>query len=559
MARGVTKKLHVRLLEILPGVLTWATLLGAPILSYYHPAWIAIYIIVFDIYWFLKGANVATHLLHSYSSLKTHSRIDWQEWLEKLREPQSFANYLREQVRHEPDRRLRNLYKEKLARLAVLEPGRMTDWHNIYHMIILPTYQEGMEVLSSSIESYLNADFPKERMIFILATEERANPQYRENAKQLEAKYKDKFFKYLTMEHPDGLPGETKGKGANCAYAAKQVQPMLDQWGIPYQNVLVSAFDSDTSVHRNYFALLAFEFLTVHKPLQASYQPMPVFHNNIWDTPAIARVIAISSSFWQLVEASRPDRLVTFSSHSMSYKTLVDVGFWRKDLIPEDSYIFWQCFMHFNGDYRSQPLFTTVSMDAVLGENYLGTLVAQYKQKRRWAWGAIQISLVFPQFYHNKAIPTWKKLLYGYRMVEGYYFWATASIMIAILGWLPLLLGGDRFGESVLAINLPFLTRLIMTIATFFLLFSVYINLVMLPKRPARYSRWKHAGMIFQWALSPIVSSVFGSAPAVDAQTRLMLGKYMEFWVTPKIRKFELEKQGDAELLGETKIKERVK
>jgi cellulose synthase/poly-beta-1,6-N-acetylglucosamine synthase-like glycosyltransferase len=416
------------------------------------------------------------------------------------------------------------------------------DWSKIYHMIILPVYKEEIDVLEPGITSYANADYPNEKIIFVLAVEERAGAEALHRADVLKQKFEKDFYKFYIVPHPDGLVGEAKGKGSNCAYAAEKVTAYIRELQIPFENILVSNFDCDTTVEKNYFAHLTFDFLTIRKPHQASYQPMPMFHNNIWDVPAIARVIAISSSFWQLVEASRPDRLVTFSSHSMSFKTLVDVGYWRRDLIPEDSYIFWQCFNHFNGDYRTHPLFTTVSMDAVMGDSYIGTLIAQYKQKRRWAWGAIQMSLVFPQFYHNKMIPTWKKLLYGYRMIEGYYFWATASIMIAILGWLPLLLGGDRFGESVLAVNLPFLTRLIMSIATFFLIFSVYINLVLLPKRPARYSRWKMVSMVLQWALSPIVSSVFGSMPAIDAQTRLMFGKYMEFWVTPKIRKVEDQK-----------------
>ncbi len=531
------RKISIRLLEILPGFLTWATLVAAIVLAYLHPVWISVYIILFDLFWFLKAGNVAIHLMHSYYTLKVHHQINWRSWSEQLSSLSNFKNYLRQSIASEKNGSLRNLYRQQLAKLEAISANRNLDWTQIYHLIIVPLYQEGLEVLEPAISSYSNSDYPNDKLIFVLAVEERAGAEALKRAEVLKREFEQKFHSFTIIVHPDGLAGEARGKGANCAYAAEKIAQEITSWGIAYENVIVSNFDCDTTVARNYFSHLTFDFLTIDKPHQASYQPMPVFHNNIWDTPAIARVIAISSSFWQLVEASRPDRLVTFSSHSMSFRTLVDVGFWRRDLIPEDSYIFWQCFNYFNGDYRTHPLFTVVSMDAVLGKSYWGTLVAQYKQKRRWAWGAIQISLVFPQFAHNQLMPFWKKILYGYRMIEGYYFWATASIMIAILGWLPLVLGGARFGDTVLALNLPVLTKAIMSIATFFLLFSVYISLVLLPPRPKGYSRWKSFSMIWQWIFSPIVSSIFGSLPAIDAQTRLMFGRYMEFWVTPKYRK----------------------
>ncbi|MBX4186836.1 MAG: hypothetical protein KW802_01070 [Candidatus Doudnabacteria bacterium] len=535
----LNKPLSVRLLEILPGALTWVTLIGAPVLSYFHPVWISVYIILFDLYWFLKGANVAIHLMHSHQRLKIHDQVNWRDWCSRIIQIEEFKNFLNEKKALSKNG-MKRLLDEHLARLNNISDGRNLDWTKIYHLIILPIYQEGLEVLEPSISSYCNADYPASNLIMVLAVEERAGAEALERADVIKQKLGSRFSKFIIVVHPDGLIGEVRGKGANCAFAAEKVSHELRAMNIPFENIIVSNFDCDTTVAKNYFSHLTFDFMTIEKPHQASYQPMPVFHNNIWDTPAVARVIAISSSFWQLVEASRPDRLVTFSSHSMSFKTLVEVGYWRRDLIPEDSYIFWQCFLHFNGDYRTHPLFTMVSMDAVMGNSYFNTLVAQYKQKRRWAWGAIQISLVFPQFKNNKLIPLWKKLLYGWRMVEGYYFWATASIMIAILGWLPLIFGGDRFGSTVLALNLPLMTRAIMSIATFFLVFSVYVSLVMLPPRPEGYSRWKSFSMIWQWVFSPIVSSVFGSFPAIDAQTRLMFGKYMEFWVTPKIRKHEI-------------------
>ncbi len=523
-------------LEKVPGILAWTTFILAPVMSYTHPSWVAIYIIVFDLYWLMKGANVAIHLLHSHSLLKVHKKINWLDWAKRQKNRPEFVKYLLDLDSREKDPKLRTLYAEQLIRLSKVPRERDADWDKLYHLIIFPAYKEDLTLLEASIDSYLASDYPNDKLIFVLGAEERAGEHAEMICKAIAEKYKDKFLFLLTTIHPDGIVGEVRGKGGNMNFAVEAALKELDKRQINYDDVIVSTFDADTIIEPNYFSYLTYDFLTEEKPHQRSYQPMPVYNNNIWETPAIARVVAVSSSFWQLVEASRPDRLVTFASHAMSLKSLVAVGLFRADSIDEDSFIFWQCFVYYNGDYKTKPMFTTVSMDAVMGQSYFDTLVAQYKQKRRWAYGVSQISFIIPNFLKNKKIPLWKKLVYGERFIEGHYFWATASIMITMLGWMPLILGGDRFGGTVLGNNLPFLTRIIMTAATFFLVCSVYVNLVLLPPRPKQYGKRNHAYMVLQWFLTPIVSTIFGSLPAIDAQTRLLLGKYMEFWVTPKIR-----------------------
>jgi hypothetical protein len=143
-----------------------------------------------------------------------------------------------------------------------------------------------------------------------------------------------------------------------------------------------------------------------------------------------------------------------------------------------------------------------------------------------------------PQLLKSKA-PFWDRMYKLYQYVEGNFNWAAASLMIAVLGRLPLYLGGDEFTQSVVGYNLPKTTVVLLNIALVFLIFSVYINLVLLPPRPKRYSVWRSIMMYLQWFLVPIVSVVFGSMPAIEAQTRLMFGQYLEFWVTPKARKGE--------------------
>ena len=123
-------------------------------------------------------------------------------------------------------------------------------------------------------------------------------------------------------------------------------------------------------------------------------------------------------------------------------------------------------------------------------------------------------------------------------MLEGHHSWATASFILAILGWLPLIFGGERFNESVLAHNLPYITRYLMTLAMIGLVVSMFLSFLLMPPRPSKYSRKRYLYMFFQWFLAPFIAPFLGAMPAVDSQTRIMLGKYFgEFWVTEKIRK----------------------
>jgi hypothetical protein len=100
------------------------------------------------------------------------------------------------------------------------------------------------------------------------------------------------------------------------------------------------------------------------------------------------------------------------------------------------------------------------------------------------------------------------------------------------------ILGGRYFNDSVLAYNLPMVTSVIMTVAMAGLLLSAIIGLSLLPEYPVNLpgKARRYAAMTVQWILVPLHIIVFGSIPGLDAQTRLMLGKYMGFWVTPKVR-----------------------
>lgn len=529
-----------RVWEIVPGLQFWAVFFGAILLSYFNPALAALFIICFDLYWVLKAINVASHLIASYKKFRLLVTFDWLEYVHKLSDLEEFVKFLETKSKTAASGVPKKYYAQEKMRLAkiLLAKKQLPKFMDFWHVVLIPFMDEGFEVLDSTLSALAQNHYPKERMIILLGCEERGGQQAKEVAEKIRQKYQTHFARLFITLHPDGLEGEIKGKSANASFALQNILPELSAMGIKTSQVLISNFDSDTIVHPQYFARVMYEFLTAEKPYQSSFQPIAIYNNNIWDSPAIIRVVSVSNSFFQFTESSRPDRLRTFSSHTMTLQALVDVGFWRKDIVNEDGYIYWQCYLHYKGDYQVIPLFIPISLDTCLADTVWQTLKNQYKQKRRWAYNVEYYPHLVPQLLKSKA-PFWDRMYKLYQYAEGDFNWATASILISLLGWLPLFLGGSAFSNSVVGYNLPLTTKTLMTIATVFLICSVYINLILLPPRPAKYSKWRSVMMYFQWFLVPITSVVFSSLPAIEAQTRLMLGQYLEFWVTPKSRKGE--------------------
>jgi cellulose synthase/poly-beta-1,6-N-acetylglucosamine synthase-like glycosyltransferase len=492
-----------RFFEILPGSLAWGTIVGMVLFSWLLPVWVSIFIILFDIYWLLKTAYLSLHLRATFSTMRANMKIDW------------------------------------LARLDASAAGARATWRDIRHLVILPMYNEPCEVVRESFESLSKTHYSRENMIVVLALEERAGARAREVGERITKEFGARFGKFLVTIHPANVPGEIPGKGSNEAWAAREAkEKIIDPSGLAYENIMVSVFDVDTQVFPEYFGRLTHAFLHTENPMRAIYQPIPFFTNNIYEAPALARVVAFSTTFWQMMQQSRPERLTSFSSQSIPLSTLLDIGFWQKDIVSEDSRIFWQGYLHYHGDFRVEPLFYPVSMDANVAPTFWGTMKNIYKQQRRWGWGVENIPYMLEGFRRDDQISSAKKRYWRFNAIEGFHSWATNSLMIFALGWLPLLLGGHHFGSTLLAYYLPHVTRWIVSLSMLGIVSSAALAIMLLPPKPEGLRPHNYFIYVLQWILMPITLIIFGAFPGLEAQTRLMLGgNYrLGFWVTPKGR-----------------------
>ena len=520
-----------RFFEIFPAFFSIATLLLLIIFSYFQPVWVAYFMIAFNVYWLLLVLYLAAFLITSYLKLRKGKKINWQEKCEKL-SAETIVNF--------PEGSDKELIKkiEKNENTATTLSAAGMRWEDVVQVVILPNATESPEIVRTCLRSIINDGFPLDKIIVVLALEERCGELAKEKGRLMQEEFGDSFRNFLVTYHPDGIEGELKGKGSNQAWAAKQTKAkIIDAEGLDSSRILVSVFDIDTILHPGYFFCLTHKFLTVSSPYRSSYQPIPVYHNNIWKASFFSRVAATSNTFWQMMMQVRQESLVTYSSHSMTYRALLDIGFWSTNMVSEDSRIFWNCLMFYNGDYRVEPLYHLVSMDITADQNIKLTAKSLYKQQRRWAWGVESL----PYLAFN-SIKNWRKIkkgkVLGHIIVQiyGFHSWATSALIIAVVGWMPMLLGGNRFNSTVLSGNLPVISSFLMNLAMIGMILSAVISSLMLPKRPKEYSAWKNVAMLVEWICVPITIIVFGAIPCLDAQIRLLRGKYMGFWITPKIR-----------------------
>lgn len=484
-----------RFFEMLPGILSLSTLGLFVALAFFKPVYAAYLTIAFSAYWLFKTTYLSIHLRHNLKRVLHNLELDWSKRLEN--------------IPHD----------------------------HLLHLVIFPFYDEDYDVLAESVRGILAARTDPKRIALVLAAEERAGEKSFATAKRVQEEFGARFFTCEVTRHPSNTPGDMPGKGSNISYAAEEARRLiLDPRTIAYENVIVSAFDVDTVVYPQYFECLTWHYLTAENPLRSSFQPIPLYNNNIWHAPILARVMAYSSSFWQMVQQERPEKLATFSSHAVSFRALHDAGYWQRNIVSEDSRIFWNLLVRYNGDYEVVPLAYPVSMDANVAPTFWGTVKNIYLQHRRWTYGAENIAYILFAFTKNPNISLAKKLRFALFQLEGFWSLATHPIILFSVGWLPLVVGGDAFNASVLSHSLPTIARTFLTLAMLGLVASAAYSMYLVPKRPAEYTRFKSVMMILQWILVPITMVVFTSIPGLESQIRLMFGRYLGFWVTPKSR-----------------------
>jgi hypothetical protein len=514
------RKGHYRFFEILPGALSWLLLLMPIILSFINAIAAVIFILAYLLIFFVRSIGYDLRAITGYRTMKRHMRLDWLGLGEDIDEGEITTKQIDRPRWH----------YDNLQRLSDNPP--LAKPRELLHAVFVATVNESREVLEPTIQAVLDSDYDSKRMILVLAYEARAGQEAEDRVLELLNLYKDRFYHAMAVKHPANLPGEIIGKGGNITYAGRELQKYLEKEQVDPAKVIVTTLDADNRPHKRYFSALSYLYCVVPNPLRASFQPLPMFTNNIWDVPTLMRIIATGNNLFYIVQTQRPHLQRNFSAHAQSMRALIDMDFWSVRTIVEDGHHFWRSYFRYDGDYRVYPLSIPIYQDAVLAETYWKTIRAQFVQLRRWTYGASDIAFIADKgFFHKNRAPKLDVVAKFLRTLEGHVSWATNTILVLGAAFIPPLFHPQSYAAN----ELPLIVSRVQRIGLIGLVATIYVCLVTLPPRPIRYKRHRSVMMLLQWVLLPVTSIAFGSLAAFNSQTRLMFKRYLsKFDVTEK-------------------------
>ncbi len=537
------------------------------VFSYLAVTWVAYFLLVYALYWVFRTFKQMFNLLLCFFHVLKDTEINW--WARCLRLERGAGKYLETllqeqrawyQTRHSNydsrliwsrlQRRAIRLWEffahpdtfrilaaredeiVRLRRYAEMPAAVRIKPMQIHHLVIVPTYKEGMNVLIPTLEHLMDVNYDLER-VHILIAGEGADKTFAEVRKAILKLVGTKLPNLYFNVHQLTV-GEIAGKSSNQTSALKWFEThVFASLGITKEQLVVTSLDADYRVYPEYFADLTFNYVTDPDRKFHIYQTIPMFFNNIWKVNLFSRINSTLGTQIQMARQLDYRQNRNFSSYAAAYATIKQAGYWYVDVIQEDSRLFWKIYFAFGHRVRVEPLFLPVFGDAVFDRSYAKSLQSLYDQMRRWAWGASDVPFVMVQAWDHPEIPLWSRVRSVWDVISNYFNWTTMPVILAIGTLLPFYLN-HAFAKTVMGYNLPVFTSRLLTLTSVIVVVFLLVDARLAPRKPKEWQPWRRMLTYLQWMLMPIMGILFSALPAIDAQTKLLRGKKLQYIVTKK-------------------------
>ncbi|MCA9381911.1 hypothetical protein KC660_00705, partial [Candidatus Dojkabacteria bacterium] len=388
-------------------------------------------------------------------------------------------------------------------------------------------YKEGYGVLKLSMDCLKAQNFPTDQMTIVLATEFKHPPGY-EIARKLKAEYEEYFADIWITQHKL-VEGETAGKHSNMAHASKEALKKIRELGWDEKYITWTDMDSDSHFNRNYFSAMTYHFVTDPNRYINIYSAPMQYTANYDRLYFYGRANAVSTSFAGIANASREHHHIPISTYTASLELQKDIGFWDLDVIPEDAHNFFKALFLKGDEMRAVTIYLPTLADTAEGLTHKDAFINQYEQEKRWAYGA---SHHFKLFKMLKERFTYYKTLRLFNYLHFHYTWSWLGFILFFGSSMALMVNQD-FSYTILGSNMSRISSRLFTSIIVLFVISILMLLSLIANKGKKSTLRKLIELV-ELMLLPVVR-IFTSFAGLDAHTRLMLAKYMEYRVTEKI------------------------
>ncbi len=483
---------YYRYVEMLIPILVWVTITMPLWLSPFRPAIASYLILAYFIYFLYKSLKTMYYATISFQLMKRAERTDWSEMIKDL-------------------------------------PSR----DDVEHFFLIVTYKEPVEKLGHTIQAIINQHYDPKKIHIVLGMEQREGEAAHEKSNELHKLYGHKVADMFTTHHVL-TEGEIVGKASNATYACTFISEIARQRNWKPENVIITVCDADSILPADYAPYVTYKFLLDEDRKYRFYSAPVLLYNNFWKLPLPIRVQTMLSSVARFAYLSQTEDLIQISTYTTNLWLLESIGYWDTDIIPEDWHVWMQAFFTLGEKVKTIPIYMPIIRDGVLSTSLIKTFKSRYSQEKRWAWGASDIPYAIVRFFNSPHISTSAKLKRILFVTEVHFLWPTSFFILTISASIPSLVN-PVFGRTVLGFLLPKLSSFILTTSSVTLLAVMYIDYKLRDRVKIKTKLSNMPLLLIQWYFLPIISFIFSSLPSLEAHTRMLLGKKLEYKVTEKI------------------------
>lgn len=481
-----------RFAEIAVSASTWIIVMIPLWLAPFHPAVVAYGIIAFNLYFLTMAARNAKRATIAYLKILQAQTVDFVALVSK-------------------------------------SPARAS---HIHHYIIIPCYKESIEKINETVQCIIATDYPWKHNLHVVLGFEAREAESRQKAERIMSLFQDDIA-MVTSFH-ELADHEVPGKASNQTSAVKDVvQRFVDPHNYPYTDVLLTICDADSKLPENYFSYLTYTYLHDTERNYHFYWAPVLLYNNFWQLPFFVRMQASLSSVLRLAHLEDRENLIQISTYSVGLKLIHDIGYWDVDIVPEDWHVHLQAYFKYGTRVRTIPLYTMINGDAVYAGSVAKTFLSRYEQEKRWAWGVSDIAYAWPRIWNTPHIPIVPKLKKVMYLTVSHLLWPTSFFILTVFATVTPIVN-PVFKRTVLGFILPQISGLILTISSSLLIVLTIIDILVRNKLEIKTRPHNIALLALQWYVLPVVSFFLSALPALEAHTRLLLGKKLVYKVTEK-------------------------